>query len=116
MPSERAQRRIDGLLDDAEAAANRRDGEDVARSVRMALRLDPENTDARDLHPELTPQVARFWGAGQLWPGRRVRRTASRLWRHESERPAPVRHSPIERAQVEAVLRPALPELDRPWG
>jgi hypothetical protein len=46
MPSERVQKRIDGLLDDAEAAAARRDWEEVAQSLRMALRLDPENEDA----------------------------------------------------------------------
>ncbi|MCH8236188.1 MAG: hypothetical protein IIC29_08705, partial [Chloroflexi bacterium] len=47
MPSERVQRRIDELLDQAEAAMAARDWDVVAESARMALVADPENDDAK---------------------------------------------------------------------
>jgi len=162
MPSERVQRRIDGLLDDAEAAAARRDWEEVAQSLRMVLRLDPENEDALafetmlegelEAHskgsdtaptPDLsvvdgdqsppTPtsfandryQVSKFLGEGGKkrvyqahdtlldrevafaliktegfdFQGGAVRASVC-LWRHDPERPASVRISPIDRPQV----------------
>ncbi len=46
MTSERVQRRIDRLLDQAEEAADRRDWPQVAESVQMVLGVDPENADA----------------------------------------------------------------------
>ena len=46
MTSERLQRRIDRLLDQAEEAADERDWSTVAESARMVLRLDAENRDA----------------------------------------------------------------------
>ncbi|MCH8816638.1 MAG: protein kinase [Chloroflexi bacterium] len=46
MTSERVQRRIDGLLDQAESAADRLDWEQVAQCVRMVLRIEPDNADA----------------------------------------------------------------------
>jgi tetratricopeptide (TPR) repeat protein len=49
VPSKRVQRRIDRLLDDAEQAADRKQWGDVAESARMALKLDPDNADARAL-------------------------------------------------------------------
>ena len=60
MPSERIQRQIDLLLDQAEEAIASQDWTTVGDCARSALRLDPENQDAlgylaaaeRDLHPE----------------------------------------------------------------
>ncbi|MDP6823551.1 MAG: protein kinase [Dehalococcoidia bacterium] len=46
MPSERVQRRIDRLLDDAEEAADRHDWDAVAEYARTALSADPANVDA----------------------------------------------------------------------
>ncbi|MBM4420738.1 MAG: hypothetical protein FJ034_03960 [Chloroflexi bacterium] len=46
MPSERIQRRIDGFLDEAEAAAARREWAAVAEAARAVLAIDPENSDA----------------------------------------------------------------------
>ena len=46
MPSERIQRRIDRLLDEAEAAADAQDWELVRRKTAEVLGLDPENDDA----------------------------------------------------------------------
>lgn len=42
MPSERTQRRPDGLLDPAEEAADTRDWVEVAKLAREVLALDPE--------------------------------------------------------------------------
>ncbi|PKB73334.1 MAG: hypothetical protein BZY75_02365 [SAR202 cluster bacterium Io17-Chloro-G7] len=58
MPSERVQRQIDLLLDQAEAAIANQDWKTVGDRARSALRLDPENQDVlaylaaaeRDLH------------------------------------------------------------------
>jgi class 3 adenylate cyclase len=47
MPSERIQRRIDRLLDEAEAAADQDDWHEVRRLSDQVLRLDHENEDAR---------------------------------------------------------------------
>ena len=65
MASERVQRQIDRLLDEAESAITSQDWTTVGDRARSALRLDPENQDAlgylaaaeRDLHPEI-PQSA----------------------------------------------------------
>ena len=46
MPSERVQRRIDRLLDQAEEAADRQDWDTVRRIAAEVLGLDPENEDA----------------------------------------------------------------------
>ena len=46
MPSERVQRRIDRLLDQAEDAADNRDWTAVSESARMVLDVEPENDDA----------------------------------------------------------------------
>jgi len=46
MASERIQRRIDRLLDQAEEAMDRSDWESVRDYAKVALGLDPENTDA----------------------------------------------------------------------
>ena len=46
MPSERVQRRIDRLLDDAEEAADRHDWAKVTEFVEGVLALDPDNSDA----------------------------------------------------------------------
>ena len=46
MPSERIQKRIDRLLDDAEAAADRHDWQKVLECVAGVLKADPENEDA----------------------------------------------------------------------
>jgi len=46
MPSQRVQRRIGKLLDQAEEAADNRDWSVVAESARMVLQLDPDNEDA----------------------------------------------------------------------
>src|SRR5688572_7902558 len=48
MPSERAQRQIDRLLDEAEEAFAARDWQHVSRAAVDALSLDPDNTDARN--------------------------------------------------------------------
>ena len=48
MPSERFQRQLDRLLDEAEAALIQRDWQTVADRARDALALDPESADARD--------------------------------------------------------------------
>ena len=49
MPSERMQRRIDGLLDQADDAVSRRAWDEVRNICDAVLRLDPENEDAREL-------------------------------------------------------------------
>ena len=46
MASERIQRRIDTLLDEADQAISRSDWESVRDHAKVALGLDPENTDA----------------------------------------------------------------------
>ena len=46
MPSERAQRRIDSLLDDAEAAIASNDWGVVRERVQSVLALEPDNADA----------------------------------------------------------------------
>ncbi len=46
MPSERVQRQIDRLLDQAEAAIELADWNTVVQRSRGVLRLDPENQDA----------------------------------------------------------------------
>ncbi len=46
MTSERVQRRIDRLLDDAESAADRHDWLSVLECVRGVLALDSRNEDA----------------------------------------------------------------------
>ena len=46
MPSERVQRRIDSLLDDAEQAIESNDWEVVLERVRSVLTLEPDNADA----------------------------------------------------------------------
>ena len=46
MASERVQRQIDSLLDEAEAAISQFDWEKVRQCAQAVLRLDPENTDA----------------------------------------------------------------------
>jgi hypothetical protein len=49
MPSERVQRQIDRLLDEAEAAAAQQQWALVRRHAEHALTFDPENADAQDL-------------------------------------------------------------------
>jgi hypothetical protein len=46
MPSERVQRQIDRLLDEAEEAISSQDWAAVAERAQAALRLDPENAGA----------------------------------------------------------------------
>ena len=46
MPSERIQRQIEGLLDEAEAAVRRFDWDLVRENAHAVLRLDPDNSDA----------------------------------------------------------------------
>ena len=46
MPSERIQRRIDALLDEAEAAMSAGDWSAVAEKARAVLAMDPDNEDA----------------------------------------------------------------------
>ena len=72
MPSDRIQRQIDFLLDQAEEAIASQDWTTVRNRARSVLRLDPENQDAlgylvaaeRDLHPETTLPAAE----NSLWP------------------------------------------------
>ncbi len=49
MPSDRIQRRIDRLLDQAEEAADQRDWRVVIECVRTVLSIDADNADARAL-------------------------------------------------------------------
>jgi len=49
MPSERIQRRIDRLLDQAEEAADLRDWRVVIECVRTVLSIDDKNEDAHAL-------------------------------------------------------------------
>ncbi len=49
MPSERIQRRIDRLLDQAEEAADQRDWRVVIECVRTVLSIDDKNADAHAL-------------------------------------------------------------------
>ena len=49
MPSERMQRQIDGLLDEAEAAVRALDWQTVRDRTEAVLRLDPDNQDASSL-------------------------------------------------------------------
>ena len=66
MPSERIQRQIDRLLDEADEAVVKQDWTTVGDRARSVLRLDPENQDAlsylaaaeRDQPPESTHQAA----------------------------------------------------------
>ena len=46
MPSDRIQRRIERLLDEAEEAADQRNWEEVGRLSRQVLALDGDNEDA----------------------------------------------------------------------
>ena len=46
MPTERIQRRIDALLDEAEAAMSAGDWSAVAEKARAVLAMDPDNEDA----------------------------------------------------------------------
>jgi len=46
MPSERVQRQIDRLLDEAEEAISRYDWEAVREAEHAVLAIDPENADA----------------------------------------------------------------------
>ena len=48
MPSERIQRQIDRLLDEADDAARRLDWDTVASRAQAALGFDPGNSDAQD--------------------------------------------------------------------
>ena len=48
MPSERVQRNVDQLLDEAQRARNDRDWALVQDLVRQVLRLDPKNGNALD--------------------------------------------------------------------
>lgn len=56
MPSERIQRRIDRLLDEAEAVADAQDSAHSAELSREALALDRANEDAAAL-PEATQEM-----------------------------------------------------------
>ena len=47
MASERVQRQIDRLLDEAEEAISREDWSTVGSRVRSVLAIDPENSDAK---------------------------------------------------------------------
>lgn len=47
MPSERVQRQIDRLLDEAEVALGRLDWPEVRARADAVLALDPQNADAR---------------------------------------------------------------------
>ncbi len=47
MASERIQRQIDRLLDEAEEAISRFDWESLHQAAQAVLRFDPENIDAR---------------------------------------------------------------------
>ena len=65
MPSERVQRRIGRLLDEAEAAADAQDWAAVRRLAREALGFDPEHADAAAflgaadrVSPDAEPDVA----------------------------------------------------------
>ena len=66
MPTERIQRQIDRLLDEADKAIASQDRTTVGNRTRSALRLDPENQDAmsylafaeRDQHLESPQPVA----------------------------------------------------------
>ena len=49
MPSDRIQHRIDGLLDEADVAADQRDWAAVAELARDVLALDPDSADAGPL-------------------------------------------------------------------
>ena len=55
MPSERVQRRIDRLLDDAEEAADQHDWTALADLARRVLLIDPDNGDAKTLLPHPGP-------------------------------------------------------------
>ena len=46
MPSDRTLRRIDAFLDQAEAASDASDWEEVAAKARAVLAMDPDNEDA----------------------------------------------------------------------
>jgi len=67
MPSERVARRIDALLDEADAAIADRHLEDAAQAVRMVLRIDPENEDALTFSRMLEGEVS-TGGDGQSQP------------------------------------------------
>ena len=66
MASERVQRQIDRLLDEAEEAITSQDWTTVGDRARSVLRLDPGNQDAlsylaaaeRDLPPQITQPAA----------------------------------------------------------
>ena len=68
MPSERIQRQIDRLLDEADEAIASQDWTTVSDCARSTLRLDPENQDAmsylaaaeRNLRPKGSQTPALF--------------------------------------------------------
>ena len=57
MTSERVQRRIDGLLDQAEEAVDARDWSAVDEIARSVLAVDPENGDALAFQAMAGPHV-----------------------------------------------------------
>lgn len=57
-PSERIQRRIDGLLDEAEAAADNGNWTDVVKAVEAVLSADPDNDDAKVFRNMASPYVS----------------------------------------------------------
>ena len=63
MPSERVQRQLDALLDEAETAIRAEDWDTVQARCNAVLRLDPENEDAR-AYLEAALRTAPGYGRG----------------------------------------------------
>jgi type II secretory pathway component HofQ len=64
MPSDRVQRHIDALLDDAEQAARAQEWERARELCEQVLTLDPENADARAFLAVAVRGLAGAGGAG----------------------------------------------------
>ena len=69
MATERVQRRIDSLLDEADAAISKYDWVALREASQAVLRLDPENADALAyLAAQLPPPAPKPYPSPPIWP------------------------------------------------
>ena len=69
MPSERIQRRIDALLDEADEAVSRDDWDTVRQRANAVLSFDAENDDARSYLQAAQKNLGRTRAAAPVEPG-----------------------------------------------
>ena len=90
MPSERIQRRIDRLLDDAETAADQQDWPTVERLADEVLGLDAENEDAPALLAAAERRLGSQAGVAAA-PSSDVKRPSSPPYTHRPTSPRTLR-------------------------